>query len=134
MTPAQKRKPIVLSDLEKGRLERHAPLFGLELQRRGPEQYVLSRREDDTVKEVELSPRDAHLRLLSELCERTLPWIYYHPGMSCSASFLQHSDQKIRRIGELYARSLVAVQAKTAPSTDRSAEPRKAPRVIRFPA
>ena len=75
MLPTQKRRPIILSDLEKGRLERNAALFGLALRQDGPDRYVLSRQEDDTVKEVVLAAKDAHLRLLSELCERTLPWI-----------------------------------------------------------
>ena len=102
---ANKRKPVLLSDLDKERLTRYAPLFGLNLLHEGLGRYVLHRLDQVGSPPVVLCAQDAHLRLLSELCERTAPWVYYRPDTSCAISLLRHSEQRICRFSELYRRT-----------------------------
>lgn len=91
-----------LSDLDKVRLEQHAPWFGLSIRPEKDGTYTLSHLRGPTVQVVQLDAESVHLRLLAELCERTLPWIYYALGDSCADVYLRHSDSRVRRFAELY--------------------------------
>jgi hypothetical protein len=64
--------------------------------------YTLRFPDGTSVRELELDSECAHLRLLAELCERTVPWVFYSLGGSCSDVYLGHSDGRIRRLAELY--------------------------------
>jgi hypothetical protein len=97
------QKPLQISDLDKARLEQHAPRFGLSLRRCEDQTYTLRFQQDTTTREIGLGAESAHRRLLAELCERTVPWICYAVGDNCARTYLAHSDCRIRRISELYS-------------------------------
>ncbi len=44
------------------------------------------------------------LRLASEVCEKTLRWVHFHPAKSAAETFLALSDERIDRLGVLYQR------------------------------
>lgn len=44
----------------------------------------------------------AHLRILTELCEKTVRWVYFHDGMHCAHSLLSLPDSRLMRLAELY--------------------------------
>jgi hypothetical protein len=94
---------IHLSETDRRRLERHAAWFGLSLSPTPDGRYLLERQPAGANVPLHLSGRDAHIRLLAELCERTTPWICYYLGASCADVYLSQSDGKLRRIAELYA-------------------------------
>ncbi len=91
-----------LSNLDKARLEQHAPWFGLSLRYEKDGTCMLNCPRGATVQVVGLDAESVHLRLLAELCERTLPWICYAVGDNCADVYLGHSDLRIRRLAELY--------------------------------
>lgn len=95
-----------LTHTDKARLEMVAPLFDIEFlpQEDGTVMLRLRSPVDDSLTEHHVSAERAHVRLLAELCSRTVRWVYYHPGESVLCSFLGQTDAKITRIGELYAR------------------------------
>lgn len=95
-----------LTRIDKARLESFAPLFDIEFLPQDDNTVVLRLRspQDNSVSEHRVSGERAHVRLLTELCSRTVRWIYYHPGESILCSFLGQTDAKISRIGELYVR------------------------------
>ncbi len=105
------QKSIRLSDLDKMRLECHAPWFGMRLRREDGQTYILEWQEGATSREVTLSADCAHLRLLAELCERTAQWIYYAVGASCADTYLGHSDYRIGRLAELYGQRSIPESA-----------------------
>lgn len=65
----------------------------------------------------------AHLRVLTEVCERAAPWVHFHEGEHCARTLLRNSDARLRRIAELYKeRALepggaLAAHATTLPSS-----------------
>lgn len=95
-----------LTSLDKARLEMFAPLFDIEFIPKDDNTVQLRLRSpsDGSVSEHVVSADRAHVRLLAELCSRTVRWVYYHPGESVLCSFLGQTDAKITRISELYAR------------------------------
>ena len=96
------QKSIRLFDLDKARLVEHAEWFGMVLRHEDGDAYTLSFSDGTTVREIKLEAECAHLRLLAELCEKTLPWIVYVVGADCADVYLGHSDRRIRRLAELY--------------------------------
>ena len=43
-----------------------------------------------------------HLRVLAELCEKLLPWVYFHEGEHCAQSLLKQLDLRLPRLIQLY--------------------------------
>jgi len=95
-----------LTGPDKARLEMFAPMFDIEFVPKDENSVLLRLRCpcDGAVTEHLVSNERAHVRLLAELCSRTVRWVYYHPGESVLCSFLGQTDAKIARISELYAR------------------------------
>jgi hypothetical protein len=91
-----------LSDCDKQRLERLAPIFDIQFARIGASDYELRKTED--VEPARLDVQIAHARLLLELCSRCAPWLYFHFGESCKYTLLGRSDSDLFRVAELYAR------------------------------
>ena len=98
-------KPVLLSDLDKARLEKHAPFFGIALRKVSEHAHVLSFQEGPTVREVTLASQLVHIRLLAELCERTVPWICFSVGNCCSMTYFNHCDAHIKHFAQLYRES-----------------------------
>jgi hypothetical protein len=99
------RGPLLLSDLDKLRLERYAPWFGLTLRKGQGTASVLEWTEGTNVRLITLSAENAHLRLLAELCERVLPWVMFTAGDSCADVYLGHGESRIRRLAELFSQA-----------------------------
>lgn len=52
--------------------------------------------------EVVLPEARAPLRVLAELCEKLIPWVYFHEGEHCASSLLRQTDYRLSRLVELY--------------------------------
>lgn len=106
-------RPLSLNFEDKARLHEIAHLFGIEFLQIGDDEYLLRNVDGRHFDEVLLPRLVAHKRLLTEICSRCAPWVYFHFGESCQDSLLNHSDARLWRIAELYARDR---QAKVAAS------------------
>ena len=120
------RKVITLSDRDKQRLEQFAPLFDIQFRREVDGHYLLVVRDNDSVRENQLSAGAAYIRLLAELCEKTLRWVYFHPGAQCNDSLLSLTDAKLERVAELYRR----YQESLGVTTPKKKAEHKAPRKL----
>lgn len=90
---------------EKARLEKIAPLFDISFSKKenGLESsYVLVVKEGRETRSAALRGESAHVRLLAELCEKTLHWVYFSEKEHCAITLLALSDAKLHRIGQLY--------------------------------
>jgi hypothetical protein len=90
---------------DRSRLERFAPLFGINVKRRFGDSYLLRDVDSVPVKDIVVCNEHAHMRLLLEICSKAAPWVYFHFGESCKTAFLGLTDARIRRISQLYQRS-----------------------------
>jgi hypothetical protein len=99
------KKSFTLSPDDRARLERFAPLFGIDFVRTPDDSYRIECRVEEGGFVVTLSTEVAHRRLLAEICARASRWIHFHFGESCRDSLLDLSDAKVRRVAELYALS-----------------------------
>lgn len=94
-----------LTPVDKARLESFAPLFGIEFCKSEGGRACLRFMSFRDEPEEHVLPEDrAYVRLLAELCSRSVRWIYFHPGESAHVSFLGLTDARIKRVSELYAR------------------------------
>jgi len=87
-------------DLE--RLLALAPLFDVCLKTSADGTATICVRKDGAVQTYRVSASRAHLRVLAEVCEKVLPWVYFHEGEHCAKSLLKHSDERILRLAHLY--------------------------------
>ena len=95
------------TDAQVERLCRLAPLFDLEVQPLPVDDMVTLVITDPLSQERELVtlPRERAIRrAMSEICSRTVRWVYYHGGEPASCAFFSHTDARLARIGELYKR------------------------------
>lgn len=97
-------RPLSLNFEDKARLHEMSHLFGIEFRQIGDDEYLLRHVDGSQSDEVLLSGSVAHKRLLTEICSKSAPWVYFHIDESCQDSLLNHSDARLRRIAELYAR------------------------------
>lgn len=102
------RMPRTLSDSDKARLEKLAPLFDIQFKKIDGTSYSLK---VDGGKEHTLSARFAHFRLLSELCSKTVGWIYFHKDETCDVSFLSETDERFKRLSSLYRKRKASGEA-----------------------
>ena len=116
---------LILSDNDRLRLRALAPAFGYSLHGSTDGQMVI--RDEITNNAFVLPESKAWLRLLSELCGRSAPWLCFRIGTSCRDTFLGVSDEKLLRVAELYRAWLTAVHeqaagtsARTSPSAGRN--------------
>lgn len=98
-----KSTSFMLSEEDKRRLERFAPLFGFEFQRIDESQYFLRSITADSSVEGLLPVAVAHRRLLAEIASKASRWVYFNTFTSTRDSLLGLPDAKIERIAELYA-------------------------------
>lgn len=87
---------------DKRRLENIAKLFDIEFL---PQQNgTVLLRVGPHPQEYLVSAEKAHVRLFTELCSKTVRWVYFHPKESAITSLLGQTDARLRRIAELYAK------------------------------
>ena len=103
--------PLSLSSEDKARLNEIAHLFEIEFRQIGDDKYLLRDVGDCHFDEVFLRSSVAHKRLLTEICSRCAPWVYFHADESCQDSLLNHSDARLRCIAELYVRDRQGCQS-----------------------
>jgi hypothetical protein len=99
-------RPLSLNSEDKARLHEIAHRFGIEFRKFGDDEYLLRSVDGRNFDEFLLPSSIAHKRLLTEICSRCAPWVYFHFGESCQDSLLNHSDARLWRIAELYTRDL----------------------------
>lgn len=64
---------------------------------------------------VRLPHTVAHLRVLTEVCEKLVPWVYFHEGEHCARSLLRQAGHRLPRLIELYRTSPGGAREKAAP-------------------
>lgn len=94
---------ISLSTEDKARLQKFAPLFDIEFCHLDETTWLLRSSDGVISFEKTLPCEIAHIRLLMEICERAVHWVYFHMGESCRDTFLGQSDVRIERVAALYA-------------------------------
>lgn len=97
---------LSLTSAERARLRNIALWFGIEFHRFDPVNYRLSAADGRTGGELVLPEAIAHLRLLAEISSRAAKWIHFHLGVSCRDSLLGLTDDRLKRIAELYTLDL----------------------------
>ena len=96
-----------LSALDKARLEKVAPLFDIHFEQQDDHCVLVI----DDQEIIEVPSEYGHIRLLTELCSRTVNWIYFNAGQSCIESFLGHTDERLKRLSVLYHRKKASADA-----------------------
>lgn len=103
---------LILSDNDRLRLRALAPAFGYSLTSTNDGQLVIR---DEITNDVFVLPESkAWLRLLSELCGRSAPWLCFRIGTSCRDTFLGISDAKLLRVAELYRGWLASLHQRSS--------------------
>ena len=105
-TQLPKNRLFLLTAEDKTRLENLTPLFDIHFRKLDAQTCVMQTTSaaGAGVSEVKLPASFAYRRLLSELCEKTVPWIHFHLEESCRDSLLGRSDANLARVAVLYAR------------------------------
>lgn len=104
LAPLTRVRPLSLTSEDKARLHDISHLFEIEFRQIGSDEYLLRHVDGRQSDVVLLSGSVGHKRLLTEICSKCAPWVYFHLNESCQDSLLNHSDARLRRIAELYAR------------------------------
>jgi hypothetical protein len=91
-----------LTNADKVRLELVAPWFNLSLSVLSMEKAEILLGITDRTQAIVLGMDVAHKRLLTEVCSRAGPWVYFHLGKSCRDSLFDLPNARLRRIGDLY--------------------------------
>ncbi|WP_041377714.1 hypothetical protein [Polaromonas naphthalenivorans] len=113
-TPLPKNRLFPLTAEDKTRLQNLAPLFDIHFRKMDEQTCVLRTMAGAGALELKLPASLAYRRLLSELCEKTVPWIPFHLKESCRDSLLGRSDANLARVAVLYARDRKATRARAA--------------------
>ena len=92
----------VLTDQDKLRLEELAPLFDISFKQTSPATFELQVIKAGVLCTYEVKTACAHIRLLSELCELTSRWIYFHPEEHCAQTLFSQARQRLPRLVQLY--------------------------------
>ena len=103
-TRHSENKLFTLTSEDKIRLQNLAPLFDIDFRKIDEQTCALRTTAGANALEVELPASIAYRRLLSEICEKTVPWIPFHLKESCRDSLLGRSDANLARVAVLYAR------------------------------
>lgn len=100
MTPRPPLRSLNVDDT--ARLEALAPSFAIEFLRTKNADFSLRNTDDPNRPALELSERIAHQRLLTEICSKAAPWVYFHLGEHCATSLLKLNDTQLLRVAELF--------------------------------
>jgi hypothetical protein len=99
-TPEGNLRPF--SEEEKQKLERIAPWFDVSLRAMPDGQFMLQVLDPAGARETIVSPRFLHTRMVCELCEKTIRWVFYNKEKSCAKTLLEIPEPKLQRYAELY--------------------------------
>lgn len=108
-TISPSRTALELDATDRERLESFAPLFDVLVEHTPEGQVSLRVLDQGGWRESRISADRLHTRLLAELCEKTLRWVYFHVGQSARESLLSLADKRIQRIAELYRQQKTAL-------------------------
>jgi hypothetical protein len=97
------KKNSGISAEDKLLLEKYAPLFGVTFTANAEGTHTVSVCNQGNSHTCIVSSRLAHLRLLAELCEKLIPWVYFGPREHCSDTLFSMTEMKIQRLAQLYA-------------------------------
>ncbi len=114
-TPIPKNRLFPLTAEDRTRLQNLAPLFDIHFRKLDAQTCVLRTTSAAGVGalELKLPVSLAYRRLLSEICEKTVPWVHFHFDESCRDSLLGRSDANLARLAELYASGSKAARMNT---------------------
>ena len=100
MTPRLPLRSLNADDT--ARLEALSPSFAIEFLRTKNANFSLRHMDDPNHPALKLSERIAHQRLLTEICSKAAPWIYFHLGEHCATSLLKFNDTQLLRVAQLF--------------------------------
>lgn len=92
----------VLSRYEIERIFRIAPLFDVFAEPCQDGQILIRVQDGKTWRSVRVSPEIANVRVLTEVCEKTVRWVHFHEGEHCARSLLALTDARLERLSHLY--------------------------------
>lgn len=101
-TAEKSSKIDVMSDADKARLESIAPLFDIEFRVLDSFRCEIVVRDGPATRVVEVAIQRAYTRLLTEICSKTINWVYFRGAEHCGKTLLGLPDTKIKRIAQLY--------------------------------
>lgn len=111
-----------LQPADRERLEAYAPLFDVVVSPLPENQVQLRVLDRGGWREHVIGAESLHVRLLSELCSKTLRWIYYPVGTPCYEALLGLAEARIRRISELYQRQKATLLGLSPETEDEGSE------------
>lgn len=79
-----------------------APLFDVTLVPGPDGNDWVEVRDGDRLARFQLPHAISHLRVLTEVCEKLVPWVYFHDGEHCAKSLLRQAGCRLPRLLELY--------------------------------
>lgn len=82
-----------------------APLFDVTLTPDEPGFAWVEARCGARITRVRLPHGVAQIRVLTEVCEKLVPWVYFHDGEHCARSLLRQAGHRLPRLVELYRAS-----------------------------
>ena len=88
------------------RLEQSAQLFGLTFTANPDGTHTLVVLDCGGQRTATVSSSLAHYRLLAEVCEKIIPWVYFSTREHCAKTFFSLSDNKVHRLGQLYSQAV----------------------------
>ena len=95
--------PFFLTEFEKRRLLKLAPLFDIQVEALEESQLRVYGGPNKARTRYEDLPADlAYCRLVMELASKSARWIYFHSKEHCKDTLLNVSDARLTRIAELY--------------------------------
>lgn len=94
---------FIVSESDKARLIRLAPLFNTDIQPLPNKKLrITTGFHQNQTAYVELPENLGFYRLILELSSKMSRWVYFHQGEHCSKTLLGQTDEKIKRVSELY--------------------------------
>lgn len=103
------RPTIQLNSEDRERLEQFAPLFDVHVHPSNEDEVILQVLDRGGWRESTILKERLHIRLLTELCSKTIRWVFYPIGKPCSDALLGLEDLRINRIAELYSQQKITL-------------------------
>lgn len=105
-----------LTSAEQEQLEALCPSFGIHFQRLGNQLVSLQVADCRGVRTSNIPEHILHCRLLCELCEKVVPWVYFNSEEHCAESLFKLGPSRIHRLLALYLESQEQSKARQARS------------------
>ena len=85
---------LTASDVE--RLVYLAPYYAMQLRTLGSSQTLEIVKEESLA--LQLPYEEGIIRVLSEICSATTPWLFYNPKLNCERTLLNETDIRLKRL------------------------------------